>query len=333
MNKEKLWGRGIPLLVLLSALVIISILAGLSLGSAQLSLGDILQGLLGKPELETEGFIISSIRWPRVFSGLFAGIGLSVAGVLLQAVTNNALASPNIIGVNAGAGFAVILCMCLFPMAFAWLPVAAFVGALITTLFIITLAHKINSSKITIVLAGIACTALLSAGISFLSMLYPDVFESYHYFSVGGFSGTPMEQLYLPAGIILVCFMLAMVFSRQINLLCLGDSMAASLGVRVKRLRMICLVLASASAASVVSYAGLLGFVGLVVPHIGRRLVGTDVRWLLPTSALLGASLVILSDMVGRVAFAPSEIPVGIIMALIGAPFFFVLLIKRRTQL
>ena len=127
--------------------------------------------------------------------------------------------------------------------------------------------------------------------------------------------------------------MLAMVFSRQTNLLCLGDSMAASLGVRVKRLRMICLVLASASAASVVSYAGLLGFVGLVVPHIGRRLVGTDVRWLLPTSALLGASLVILSDMVGRVAFAPSEIPVGIIMALIGAPFFFVLLIKRRTQL
>ena len=141
-----------------------------------------------------------------------------------------------------------------------------------------------------------------------------------------------MNRIILPAAIILVCAAGAQALSSKINLLCIGDSMASSLGVRVRRLRMACLVFASASAAGVVSFAGLLGFVGLIVPHIARRIVGGNVSWLLPVSALGGAILVIVSDLLGRVLFAPSELPVGIVLSLIGAPFFLYLLRTRRKE-
>lgn len=331
-RKTNYFRRG-ALLVVLTLLLFAAVAAGLGMGSAPLSLAQVWGGLWGIEGFETERIILQTVRLPRVIGGLFCGIGLSVSGVLLQAVTNNALASPNIIGINAGAGFLVILLSCFFPAAFSALPAAAFAGAFLTALLIITVSHRMNSSKITVILAGMACNAILNAGISFLSLLYPDVYASYRYFSVGGLSGVPMNRIILPAAIILVCAAGAQALSSKINLLCIGDSMASSLGVRVRRLRMACLVFASASAAGVVSFAGLLGFVGLIVPHIARRIVGGNVSWLLPVSALGGAILVIVSDLLGRVLFAPSELPVGIVLSLIGAPFFLVLLLKRRTEL
>lgn len=320
------------LIVCLFLLVLLSAIVGLGFGSAGLGFDELFGGLLQRVGYEQETTIIYAVRLPRVLAGLIAGVGLSVSGILLQTVTNNALASPNIIGVNAGAGFAVILFLFFFPMSYTMLPFAAFFGAFLTTLLILAVSHRMNSSKTTVILAGIAFTAILNAGISFISLLDPDVFTSYRYFSVGGFSGVGLTETGVPAVMILVCLILSMLISRRVNLLCLGDSMAASLGVRVNRLRIFCLILASASAAAVVSIAGLLGFVGLIVPHIARRLVGSDVRWLLPVSALTGAALVVLSDMLGRVLFAPTELPVGIILSLLGAPFFFFLLMKRKTD-
>lgn len=319
------------LLVLLAVLAAV-VTAGLACGSASFSLRQLAGGFLRESGYETEAIILHKLRLPRVAAGMLAGVGLSVAGVLLQTMTNNALASPNVIGVNAGAGFCVILCLCFFPSAFAVLPLAAFIGAFATTLFIVTVSGRAKAPRITLLLAGIACNALLNAGISFLSLLYPDVLVSYSHFSVGGFSGVALEELAVPAVLIAGCLLAALAAAGKANLLCLGDSMAASLGVRVKALRIFCLLLASASAAAVVSFAGLLGFVGLVVPHIARRLVGTELKWLLVASALLGASLTVLSDLVGRALFAPSELPVGIVMACIGAPFFFVLLLRRREE-
>ena len=331
------------LLVLLAVLAAV-VTAGLACGSASFSLRQLAGGFLRESGYETEAIILYKLRLPRVAAGMLAGVGLSVAGVLLQAMTNNALASPNVIGVNAGAGFCVILCLCFFPSAFAVLPLAAY--SIIfqftstqtirlldpdsgrATLFIVTVSGRAKAPRITLLLAGIACNALLNAGISFLSLLYPDVLASYSHFSVGGFSGVALEELAVPAVLIAGCLLAALAAAGKANLLCLGDSMAASLGVRVKALRIFCLLLASASAAAVVSFAGLLGFVGLVVPHIARRLVGTELKWLLAASALLGASLTVLSDLVGRALFAPSELPVGIVMACIGAPFFFVLLLR-----
>lgn len=280
-------------------------------------------------DANTASIILFDLRLPRVLAALLAGVGLSVSGVLLQSVTGNSLAAPNIIGVNSGAGFCCIVMLTFMPQAAAFLPLGAFVGAFAATLLIVGIANRIDAFRGTVILAGIAITAVLNAGISLLSLLDTDVLTAYNAFSVGGIAGIRMAQLYIPAGIIAVCFAAALILSRRIHLLCLGDSIAASLGVRVQPLRVACLVIASASAAAVVSFAGLLGFVGLVVPHISRKLSGERTSVLLVTSSFVGAILVILADLSGRVLLAPTEIPVGVIMALIGAPFFFMLLFRR----
>ena len=322
------------LLTILAALTLGAALLGLRYGSAALSLGQVLGGLMRIPGEETAAQIVWVVRLPHVAACLLAGMGLAVSGVLLQTATNNPLAGPNIIGVNAGAGFAMVLGMCLVPMAYEAYPLMAFLGAFACTMLIVSVANRAGGSRVTIVLAGVAVSTLLSAGISLLKLLYPDLAVSYNYFSVGGVSGVRFSDLYLPGLMILIVLAAALVLAPRLNLLCLGDAVANSLGVRAGRLRTAALLLASASAAAAVSFAGLLGFVGLMVPHMARFLTGgSDLRRLLPVSALLGGSLVVLADLLGRTMFAPSEVPAGIITAFLGAPFFFVLLMQRRNRL
>ena len=315
----------------LCLLLLCVLLLSLRFGSSGMDWQSFFGGLLRQEGFEAQSVILYSLRLPRLLQGVLAGIGLSVSGVLLQSVTGNDLASPNIIGVNAGAGFAVILILSYFPAAVMGLPLAAFLGAFLTTLAIMGIANRVDSSKATVILAGIAVQAVLSAGISFFSLLDTDVLVSYNYFSVGGLSNSSTDLLWLPGTIIFLGLAVSLAFSGKIQLLCLGDSMALSLGVKVKQVRMLCLVCASASAAAVVSVAGLLGFVGLMVPHISRKLAGTQTAPLLAVSAAVGSILVLTADLVGRTAFAPSEVPVGIVMSLIGAPFFFILLMRRRS--
>lgn len=316
----------------LGVLLLLTLLLSVRYGSVELSIEEFWGGLFRQEGYKTVTIILHLRRIPRALAGLLAGVGLSVSGVLLQNITNNPLCGPNIIGVNAGAGFAVILCLSLFPASLYILPFAAFVGAFATTLLITALANKAGRSKNTVVLAGIACTSVYQAGISFMSLLDTDVLVSYNSFSIGGLAEVGMDELYVPCGVIGFCLAAALMLSREISVLCLGDSLASSLGVRVKRLRVVCLLLASASAAAVVSYAGLLGFVGLVVPHIARKLVGQGIAKQLVTSSLVGGIVVTLADLAGRVIAPPTEIPVGILMALIGAPFFFILLLTRREN-
>jgi len=325
--------RKLPLLfAVLAALVLLAGAFALCLGSAGLSLKEIYGGLTGDPACAAAGQILRAVRIPRLLASLLAGAGLASAGVLLQAVTGNALASPNIIGVNAGAGLGVMLALCFLPgTAFVWMPAAAFCGAFGTTLFLVFTAGR-SRSRTTLVLAGVAVNAVLNAAISFLSLLYPDVYASYGYFSAGRVSGVSAGELLLPALGMAAVFAFAMALSPRLDLLCLGESLAASLGVRVRLLRVLALAAASALAAAVVSFAGLLGFVGLVVPHVARRFVGSRLPVLLPASALLGMALVTAADTLGRTLFAPTEIPVGIVMAAVGAPFFFWLLLRRRDN-
>jgi iron complex transport system permease protein len=174
--------------------------------------------------------------------------------------------------------------------------------------------------------------ALLNAAISFISYADPDLLASYNYFSIGGLSGVQNQDLLFPALLILASFIIALIFAKQIDLLCLGDALAASLGARVKTIRLLCLLLAGASAAAAVSFAGLLGFIGLIVPHIARRLAGSSLRLQLAESALLGGILLIAADLLGRLIIAPSELPVGIITALLGAPFFLYLLCRKENS-
>lgn len=322
------------LLGLLAMLTLAAAFLGLRYGSARLSLTQVLTGLLQPGSQDPAAQILWVVRLPHVAACFLAGVGLSVSGVLLQSATDNPLAGPNVIGVNAGAGFAMVLGLCFVPMAYRLLPLLAFLGAFGCTMLIVLVANKAGGSRVSIVLAGVAVSALLNAGISLLKLLYPEMSITYNYFSVGGVSGVSFSDLLVPGSIILAALLMALVLAGKLNLLCLGDSIARSLGVRVRLVRPLALVLASASAAAAVSFAGLLGFVGLMIPHIARKLTAhADVRKLLPVSALSGAVLVILADLLGRVVFAPSEVPAGIITALIGAPFFFALLLQRRNRL
>ena len=298
-------------------------------GGARLTAGEALRGLFAGGET-TAAVIMRYIRLPRVLAALLAGVGLSVSGVLLQGVTDNGLASPNIIGVNSGAGLMTILVLCFFPRAVYALPFAAFLGAFGATLLIIWTANRMDAGRTSIILAGMALTTILNAGISFISLLDTDVVAVYNYFSVGGLSGVTLKQLAVPGILITVSLAVSLLLSSRIAVLCLGDGLASSLGIRVRLLRVICLICASALAASVVSFAGLLGFVGLIVPHIAKKLMGGNIRQVMAASALTGAAIVTLADMLGRTLFAPTEIPVGIVMALIGAPFFLILLVRRK---
>ena len=182
------------------------------------------------------------------------------------------------------------------------------------------------------ILAGVAVAALFNAGISFLSQLYPEALTSYASFSAGGFSGVTREDLPVPCGMIAAGVLLAWLLSSRLNLLCLGDELAQSLGVRVRLVRFTALVLSSVLCAAVVSFAGLLGFAGLIVPHIARRILGQDIRPPVPFCALAGGILVILSDLAARTLFSPAELPAGILMAALGAPFFLYLLIRKRRD-
>lgn len=313
-------------------ILIFTIMISLRFGSAHMSWADFLWALLRKEGSETLSTILYSVRLPRILGAVLSGIGLSVSGVLLQSVTLNPLASPNIIGVNAGAGLAVILTMLFFPESLYIRPIIAFIGAFVTTALIVAIASRVGTSKSVVILSGIAVTTLLNAGISFISYFDSDLLSSYNSFSVGGVSGVSISELKMPLIIIAVSLLTALVISPKADVLCLGDSLALSLGVNVKVIRTLCLVIASASAAAVVSYAGLLGFVGLVVPHISRKLAGSSLKDLLIVSSLIGGILVTMADLFGRVLFAPSEIPVGIVMAFVGAPFLFYLLLRRKNN-
>ncbi|MEG1427922.1 MAG: iron ABC transporter permease, partial [Oscillospiraceae bacterium] len=243
---------------------------------------------------------------------------------------NNPLASPNIIGVNAGAGLFAVLCCWLFPTAVGAVPLGAFLGALLATLLVYGISRKSGASKITIVLAGVAVNSFLNAGIDLVHTFSADALLGGNTFRVGGLSGISMGVL-LPACVLIgVALLCALAMGNELDILALGDDTAKSLGLSVKTFRFLLLLAAACLAGASVSFAGLIGFVGLIVPHAARFLVGNEARKLLPASAILGAILLLLCDVLARVLFAPFEVPVGILLAVLGAPFFIWLLIKQR---
>ncbi len=225
-----------------------------------------------------------------------------------------------------------MLAVTVAPATAGLIPAAAFCGALCAALLIYLLAVRAGLSRTTLILAGVAMSSILTAGIDALTLLYPDDVIGATGFLLGGFSGVTLDAVasagpYLAAGLVL-----AAVLEVDLNLLQLGEESAASLGLAVGRVRFAAILAAALLAGAAVSFAGLLGFVGLLVPHIARRLVGTDNRWLMPASVLAGGSFVLLCDLAARVAFAPFELPVGIVMSLLGGPFFLSLLLRRRKR-
>lgn len=303
-------------------------LLSMRFGSVHLDLQSFFSALFKKEGFETQSVILYTLRLPRICAGVLAGVGLGVSGVLLQSVTDNRMASPGLIGVNSGAGFAVILALSLPMIPVSLIPMISFAGAFLATLAIIAIAGRMGMTKNTVVLSGIAFSAILSAGISLLSLLDTDVLVGYNSFSVGSLAGVETAELILPAILIILSLTAAIFAAPKINLLALGAPIASSLGVNVRGLRILCMLLASALAGAAVAVVGLLGFVGLMSPHIARALVGPDARRLISCTALVGADLVLAADLCGRVILAPGELPVGVLMALLGAPFFLFILLK-----
>lgn len=285
---------------------------------------------LGAAGWNPEPFILLYVRLPRTIACLLAGAALSASGAVIQGVLHNRLASPSIIGVNAGAGLAVTIC-CAWGALSGWVIAgAAFAGAMAAVLLIMLAAEKTSASRTTVILGGVAVNAFLNALSEALTTLIPEIGMLTADFRVGGFGAVSHTRL-IPAGV-LILLSLAAVFtlSNELDILALGEETAQSLGLPVKRVRTLLLVLAAMLAGSAVSFGGLLGFVGLIVPHGVRRIAGSESRHLLPLCALAGAGFVTLCDLLARMLFAPYELPVGILLSILGGPFFLLLLLKGK---
>ena len=321
-----------PLFIAAGVVLVICAATACLLGSSSVGLADLWALVTGGELRDSARSILMNVRFPRVIAALLAGSGLAVAGALIQAVLDNPLASPNIIGINSGAGLAVLLAGSLFP---SWLflpPLAAFIGALISALIIFGISFGIQMSRLTVVLAGIAVSSIFGAGMNTILIIDPNAYIGASGFLVGGLSGVVAGNLIWPSVYIIIGLILALLFSSSLNIMALGDATAHALGMRVKANRIFFLAVAAVLAGASVSFAGLLGFVGLIVPHLIRFFVGHDNRLVVPLSALVGATFVVLCDLLSRLVFAPYEIPVGITMAFIGGPFFIYLIFKNRGR-
>ena len=317
--------------IMAGVMCVTAALCSICMGTANLTLEEMWNALRnGAENSGMTGNIFWYIRLPRTAACLLAGAGLAVSGTVIQGVLANKLASPGIIGVNAGAGLAVTICCACGAISGWMIAGTSFVGALLAVFLVSFTAQKINASRTTVILGGVAVNSFLNAASEAITTLIPEVGVMSADFRVGGFSAVSHIRL-VPAGI-LILTSLSLVFSlhNELDLMNLGEEMAQGLGLSVKRMRTIFLVLAALLAGASVSFAGLLGFVGLIVPHIVRRLVGGENKKLLPLCALGGATFVTVCDMIARMAFAPYEIPVGVLMSFIGGPFFIWLLLKRK---
>lgn len=317
-------------LSILGIAVVVSAIAGLCLGTQPYTLRELWQAVRTQGEQDPVWRVIAYVRLPRMLGGLFSGAALAVAGVLLQAVLNNAMASPNVIGVNAGAGFFALGAMVVAPAVPGATQFASFLGALGCSMLVYLLAWRAGLSRTTLVLAGLAVSGMLTAGINTLKLLWPEIVASSPGFLTGGLSGVTMKMLAAALPYFLIGMLMALFLSVDLNVLCLGEESATGLGLHVTRTRFLGILAAALLAGAAVSFAGLLSFVGLLAPHIARRLVGTDHRVLVPASALLGAAFVVVCDIAARLLFAPFELPVGILLSLIGGPFFLSLLLHRK---
>ena len=323
-------GRGASL-VLLLLLLAAAILLSLSVGSLKLPLSEIISTLWNRPE-GVNYQILFNIRLPRILLGAMVGGCFAVAGAILQGVMRNPLASPGIIGVSAGGGLAGIIVMLVLPQFGALLVPAAFCGSLATALLVYLLAWKRGVSPVRLILAGVAVSAMLGAFSSTILLFNAERAGGILDFSIGSLSARSWHQIRQVGLYMLSAFLAAFSLGGKLNILALGDEVAIGLGLKTERVRFLLIATAALLAASAVSVAGLLGFVGLIAPHIMRMLIGSDNRFLLPASALFGALMVVSCDTIGRLVMDPSELPVGIIMALMGPPFFLWLLRRHRYE-
>lgn len=326
MKHEKIKKKLI--LIIFIIIAILSILVSIGNGAVKITFREIIKAILLE-EATVNYQIIWNVRLPRTIVASLTGTCLALSGAILQGVMRNPLASPNIIGVSSGAGLMTLIILIIFPNYYFLAPIGAFAGALLATLFIYFLAWKEGVVPTRLILAGVAVSSLLGAGTNAIMTFYPNKVAGVIGFMVGGLSSTVWKHVSMIAPYAFAGIVILLLLSEKLNILMLGDEVATGLGLNVERTRFLFIIISSLLAGAAVSVVGLLGFVGLIVPHITRLFIGSDYKYLMPATIFTGSSIVVICDTISRVMFAPMEIPAGIIMSALGAPFFLYLLRRK----
>ncbi|WP_107942034.1 FecCD family ABC transporter permease [Metasolibacillus fluoroglycofenilyticus] len=331
-NQKKIRKKNLAILITLVVLIIITFVISMNTGVIKLTPLEVFRTLFGQGDAQQQ-LILFEFRLPRIVLAVLVGISLAVSGAILQGISRNALADPGILGINAGAGLAVMLFVSFFSTTKAapvyLLPVLAFIGSGLTAIVIYTLSYKRHEgiTPMRLILTGIAVAAGISSMMIVLTLrLTPENYQFIATWLAGSIWGSNWKFVLslLPWLIVLLPFVYSK--SRVLNVLNLGELTAVGLGASIEKERRLLLAASVGLAGASVSVSGGIGFVGLVAPHLARQLVGAKHQFLLPAAALLGGLLVLMADTIGRSIFEPSEIPAGIVVAVLGAPYFLYLL-------
>jgi len=327
--------RVIRISLVLFLFLILTILLSLLFGTADVTIAQLWGILTGDTDVkEMTKIIVFNIRFPRIIAAGLAGFSLSLGGLVFQAILRNPLADPFILGVSSGGAFGAVLGI-MFGFSFnLGIPLLSFAGAMLTIYLVSVMGQrKMGMESSTILLAGVIINAFFTAIIMFfISTAVDDRLHTMLFWLYGDLSQSAYVQFAIMAPIVVAAFIILYSLSRHLNLITAGEETARQLGVDTKKTKMTCFLVVSLVIGLVVSFSGLIGFVGLIIPHLGRMVLGSDHRLLIPVSALGGAVFLIAADTVARTIISPSELPVGVITAFIGAPFFIYLLKTRGSK-
>ena len=327
MGKKKTTGMIVSFFVMILLLAML-FFASINIGSLKVGVSDILKGMIGKSSEEVS--TVLDLRLPRIFISMLAGAATAVSGVLFQAVLKNPLADPGIIGISSGASFAAILVTAFTPALFFFTPLFAFLGGVLAFCLVYSLSWKGGLSPLRVILTGVAVNAMFTGLASGLNSMNGGNMSGVAAIVNGNITMKTWEDVRMLTPYVLAGLVLALLFAGMCNILSLEDKTARSLGVNVNLMRILISLVAVLLAAISAAVAGSISFLGLVVPHMGRILVGSEHKKLIPFSMLLGAFLFLLADTAGRTIAAPYEISASVLMSVVGGPFFMILL--RRSK-
>lgn len=332
-------------MIVLSGLLVLTSVASLTTGASGASLWKALTQLVQGEEISLrERVILFDIRLPRLIMGILVGAALAVSGAVMQGLFRNPLADPGLVGVGAGAGLGAISAIVLgsflplgmqASLGYFMVPAAAFVGGWVSTIVLYRIAtHRGRTSVAVMLLGGIALGALTGALSGILIYMADDSqLRDLTFWGLGSLAGATWDKIWLAAPLIMLALAATPFLARSLNALALGEAPAAHLGIPVQRMKNISILSVAAAVGAAVAASGGIGFIGIVVPHLLRLLIGPDHRFLLPNAALLGAVLLLAADMISRTIIAPAELPIGIVTATLGGPFFLWILLRNRSLL
>lgn len=316
-------GMGVLALIILG----VAALASLYMGVRYISVHEIMYSIINYNPSNVNEMVVQSLRVPRMLAAIIVGVSFAISGALMQGVTNNPMASPSVLGITSGASFGLAIGMILFPqLSLNGSIIFSFLGSALATICILALAKRVGgkATPVYLALAGTAISAVFTA-VTHMLVVFFQVAQELSFWTAGGISGVRMEQIILSLPWTIVGVLIAMYISKSVTLLSFGEEVAIGLGSNLGRVRALAGVTVLILSGAAVALAGPIGFIGLVIPHITRKLVGVDYRFVIPFSGLFGAVLVMLADILARVVNPPFETPLGAITAIVGVPFFIYL--------